>query len=206
MISHNIICKWCKGNHGSRQCNAEKLIKNELKTKVGIVMEQFVEKCIQCPRCLAIAGNYCDNKEEFCSFERLANNTPSLDIECKMCGLQVEVKSKCLSVNVLPNQVYCKAGNFNNLIDNIYSNNLNIIIIIYSADRKTKNIMIKEVLWIDNVDLLFNNKIKITKEINSTLSNIELLDRQSFIKLSFKIKKISFESYINKISNKLIDF
>jgi hypothetical protein len=196
----NIICRWCKGNHKSRQCRVEKLIKNELKTKVGMVMEQFVEKYIQCPRCLDIVGDYCENNEEFCSFERLANNTPSLDIECKMCGLQVEVKSKCLSVNVLPNKVYCKAGNFNNLINNIYNNNLHMIVIIYSADRETKNIVIKEVLWLDNADLRYNKKIIIKKEINSSLSNIELLDRKNFTNLSFNIEKICFRAYINNIT------
>ena len=199
---HNIVCNWCKGNHISRQCNVEKLVKKELKDRVGSAMEQFVEKCIQCPQCLSVAKDY-SNRETFCSFERLANNTPSLDLECKVCGFQVEVKSKCLSVNNLPDQIYCKAGNYKNLIENIYKNNINIIVIIYSADRDTKDITIKEVLLFDNYELRKGINIVINKQANSTLSDITIFNKNTIPRLCFNIKKMSFESFINKIEEEL---
>jgi hypothetical protein len=196
--SINIVCKWCTGNHSSRNCHSEKMIKSQLKIKVGTVMEQFVEKCIECPRCFYAAGNNY-NKENFCSFTRLANNTPSLDIECTICGLQIEVKSKCLSINNLPDQIYCKAGNYDSLINNIYDNQLNIIVIIYSADRITKNITIKEILWIDNKELYSESNVFINKIPNTTLCNITITNRNNIPKLPFDIKNISFETYINKL-------
>jgi hypothetical protein len=190
---NNIICNWCGENHTSRQCNNENMIKLELKVRVGSVIEEFVEKCIQCPRCSKTEGG----------FHRLGNNTPSLDIECKNCGLQVEVKSKCLSVNVLPNQIHCKAGNYYSLIKNIHFNNLNMIIIIYSADRKTKEITIKEAIWIDNYHLQTQTNITIDNIEDSRLSKINILDRNFFPRLSFDIRKISFESYIATYLNKI---
>jgi len=198
----NMVCKWCTGNHCSRKCQFEKLIKCELKTRVGIVMEQFVEKCIKCPRCSSIAGDYCD-EETLCTFNRLANNTPSLDMECRICGLHVEVKSKCLSIDNLPNQIYCKAGNYDNLINNINENQLNIFVIIYSADRITKNITIKEILWMDHSILSFKSKVLIKRIPDTKLSDITIINRNNIPKLPFNIRNISFESYIKRLSEKI---
>ena len=185
-------CWWCKGNHSSRKCNSELLIKKELKKKVGHVMEKFVEQCIQCPRCSFV------NDDTNYNFERLGNNTPSLDVQCRVCGLQVEVKSKCLSVNNLPDNIYCKGGNYNMLYHNILDNDLNIIIIIYSADRNSKNITIKEVLWINNNELMSNTNVFIERDDKSTLSNIIISNRNIIPKLPFEIKNISFTSYVQK--------
>lgn len=191
----NKTCWWCNGNHGSRYCNFESLIKKELKKKVGKVIENFVEKCIQCPRCSTNVNNF--------TFERLGNNTPSLDIECKSCGLQVEVKSKCLSVDSLPDNIYCKAGNYNMLQHNIFNNNLNIVIVIYSANRNTKNITIKEALWVSNNELRSNVNVMVTRENRSSLSNVVILNRNYIPKLSFYAENISFTSYIQKKSKEL---
>lgn len=203
-MKNNLICKWCAGNHSSRNCHYEEMIKPQLKNKVGIVIEQFVEKCIQCPLCVYKSGNSY-NINNYYSFKRLANNKPSLDIECSICGLQIEVKSKCLSIDNLPEQIYCKAGNYNSLINNIYYGELNIIVVIYSANRITKNITIKEILWINNNILSSNTNVFINKIPHSSLCNIIIMNRHNIPKLPFEIKNISFTSYVNSMSKKIIN-
>ena len=171
-----MVCNWCGENHGSRECNEEKMAKTFLKLRVGSVMEQIAEKFIKCPSCLQNYGFYCDNDIP-CSFKRLGNNTPSLDLECQYCGLKVEVKSKCLSVDELPNNIFCKGGNYKMLENRIFNENLNLIVIIYGADRKTKNISIREILWIDNNELKNKKNISIEKDTNQ-LSTIKINNKE----------------------------
>jgi hypothetical protein len=189
-----IICNWCGKNHGSRECNEEKMVKTTLKLRVGSVMEEIVEKCIQCPNCLENNGFYCDNNLPY-TFKRLDNNTPSLDLECQYCGVKVEVKSKCLSVEELPNNIFCKGGNYDMLTNRIFNDNLNLIIIIYSADRKTKNISIRQILWIDNYELKNRHNISI-KENENHLSTININNINFIYKIKHQIKNISFSSYL----------
>ena len=193
-----IKCNFCGQNHGSRDCNNEKLAKHILKLRVGSVMEQIVEKCINCPNCLKNYGFYCDNDIP-CSLKRLGNNTPSLDLECQYCGLKVEVKSKCLSVDKLPNNIYCKGGNYNMFTDRILNEDLNLILIIYSADRKAQEISIREILWIDNSELKKCKNILIEEDSknlsNIVINNINIINK---LKLKHKIKNISFFSFLKK--------
>jgi len=182
------ICDFCLQNHNCRLCPIEHKLRKDMTTKVGIIMEEFVANNIKCQCCNKL------------SFKRLGNNTPSLDLQCTICKENIEVKSKCLSIDKLPNDITCKGGNYEYFINNINNKNLNLVVIIYGVNRLNKSIYIREIYWITNNELKSQEYIKISKNTNSTLSSISILNKNKFNKIKLnKIPLISFKAWIEKL-------
>jgi len=187
---HSQFCEFCYGNHSCRDCYKEKKLHTVISTKVGLLMEEYVENKLQC--------KYCN---EF-SLIRRGDNSPSLDLECQLCKKKIEVKSKCLSIKKLPNDITCKGGNFYHLQNNINNEDLDLVLIIYGVDRKSKEIKIRQVFWISNNEL--KNDQLITIERNNNLSIISIIDTTKLLKITIKnLQTISFKAWIEKLINQI---
>ena len=186
------ICEWCNNNHISRECVYEKLCNKKIIIKVGQIMEEFIEYNFKCSQC-----------NEY-SLKRLGNNCPSTDLICSLCNKRIEIKSKCLSVDSLPNEIICKSGNYEYFKKNIEKNNLDLIVIIYGVNRIKKEINIREIYWFDNKQLHDNNIIKINKMKDSLSSYIYIKDRTILNKIYILNNiSISFDKLIKKLINKI---
>jgi hypothetical protein len=130
-----------------------------MKKIVGQHMESFVANELECPRC--------HNK----TLQLLGNHSPSLDIVCNHCETNFEVKSKCISANVIPNDLILNHGNYFDYISRQESG-LDFITIIYGVDRKTKVITIRKVFHVPNDMILEKKHFKVVKKTNSTMSDI----------------------------------
>jgi transcription elongation factor Elf1 len=150
----------------------EKALADKLKQKIGIRMEEYVVNNIHCPEC------GCK------SLYKLGTNLPSLDMVCNCCGKYYEVKSKCLSVNNLPNDIVLPHGLYNDYYDRI-KDGLGLIIIIYGANRNDKTITIREILYANNKNLQNNNLIYISKRANN-LSTINIKNKNNLRKLDIE--------------------
>ena len=158
-------CHFCKDNHTSRKCKIEKEIAPILKTKIGQLMEHYVANNFKCPNC--------NNND---SMKVVGNHLPSLDIICNLCSKKIEVKSKCLSIYNLPNDIVISHGNYNEFMNRI-NEDLDLIVIIYGVNRENKLITIRESLYIPSTILKDKLLISINKRNNSTLSTIVITDR-----------------------------
>ena len=100
-------CWFCHSTeHSCRSCPLESAIANKLRNKAGNEFEEYIADNIKCPGCL----NF--------NLKRLNNHSPSLDIICS-CGLKFEVKSKCLSIKELPNDIQLNHGTYIDCINRI---------------------------------------------------------------------------------------
>lgn len=158
-------CHFCHGpSHETKKCPIEISASNLLKKKIGIIMEYFVASNLKCPECnnptLKVIGN--------CS--------PSLDIVCNYCNSIFEVKSKCLSNYFIPNDIVLPHGVYNKFIKRC-DEGLNIIIVIYGIDRYNKNIVIREILYINNETLKDDNNIQLSQNNNNLLSTISIRNK-----------------------------
>ena len=148
-------------------------------------MEEFIGNNFACPCC----------KEK--KLEVLGNHSPSLDIVCKGCNRKFEVKSKCLSVNRLPNDIQLPHGNFQDY-KRRQESGLDLFVIIYKVDRINKKITIREVLYAKNEEIKQNKNIKVIKRIQSHLSTIIITNKNLLSKLNLsKIYQFDFSSVIN---------
>lgn len=185
------LCSFCNSSeHFTFNCNIEKKMAPYFKKEVGNEFELFVSKYIKCQLCNS-------NK-----LKVLGNHTPSLDIRCE-CGAIYEVKAKCLSTKNLPDNIYCNGGNYNKFKENII-NGLNLIIIIYGVDRKDKKIHIKYIYYIPNNKLINESFIQINKKQDSTLSLINIPNRNALTNLNFTKNSLSFKNLYNDLKNKLL--
>lgn len=183
---HNQYCQFCYEKHSSRNCHKEKQLCTIISTQVGLLMEEFVQNKLHC--------KYCNTF----SLVRRNDNSPSLDLECQLCKKKVEVKSKCLSISTLPNDVICKGGNFYHLLNNITNEDLDLVLIIYGVDRKYKYIKIRKVFWISNNQLKNYQLITISK--NNNLSIISIADTTRLFEVMFdNLQIISFKEWIEKL-------
>ena len=168
-----IKCYFCNGNHVCRECPLEATMAPILRKKVGNMMEYYVADNLKCPECgiqkLKVIGNH----------------TPSLDIICNHCHNKFEVKSKCLSITKLPNDINLPHGSY---IDYVYriEEGLNLIVIIYGVDRIKKLITIREVLYANNSDLKNSSLIEVQKRSDNNLSTIMIKNKKSLLKLSLE--------------------
>ena len=96
----NQYCEFCYENHSCRDCHKEKQLRTIISTKVGLLMEELIEHKLKCKYC---------NKY---SLIRRGDNSPSLDLECRLCKKKIELKSKCMSVGNIPHDITCKGGNY----------------------------------------------------------------------------------------------
>lgn len=179
-----IKCYFCNGNHVCRDCPKESAMSPILKKNVGNMMEHWIAENFKCPEC----NHACLNV--------IGNHTPSLDIICNNCSKKFEVKSKCLSINKLPNDITLPHGLHT---EYVYRSNegLNLIVIIYGVDRINKIINIREVLYADNMDLQDSKVIEVQKRENSNLSTILIKNKTKLMKLSLKTNNtiLSFKKY-----------
>ena len=178
-----IRCYFCNENHLCRGCPKETAMAPIFKKKVGIMMEHWIAdnlKCLECNQaCLHVIGNH----------------SPSLDIICKNCSNKFEVKSKCLSVNNIPNDIKLPHGSYVDYVNRL-EENLNLFVIIYGVDRVNKLINIREVLYADTSDLRNPSIIEVVKRHNSNLSTILIKNRRILLNLKLKTnnRMLSFKN------------
>lgn len=182
---NHVNCYFCGGQHLCRECPQETALAPILKKYIGSIMEEFIGNNFACPCC----------KEK--KLEVLGNHSPSLDIVCKGCNRKFEVKSKCLSVNRLPNDIQLPHGNFQDY-KRRQESGLDLFVIIYKVDRINKKITIREVLYAKNEEIKQNKNIKVIKRIQSHLSTIIITNKNLLSKLNLsKIYQFDFSSVIN---------
>lgn len=184
-------CYFCNGNHSCRECPIELAMSPLLKKIVGDYMEHWIADNYNCPEC--------DNP----SLCVVGNHSPSLDLICSSCKKQFEVKSKCLSSDVIPNDIKLNHGSWIDYKKRL-TEGLNLIVIIYGVNRKNKTIFIKEILYANNDDLLNDNIIEVEQRPCSTLSTIFIKNKSYLFTLPL-IKEnivISFKKEYDKFVNK----
>ena len=185
----HFTCNFCKGNHYTKICPIESKLSPLFKNLVGFIMEHHFCKFFSCPGC--------QNN----TLKVLNNNNPSLDIICTNCNKKIEIKSKCLSSNIIPKDIICQSGNYTHFIKNINDINLDLIIIIYGVNRKKKEIYIRKIIYAPNSIILNTDIIKIIKRYNSSLSLIYINDIDKLINILINSNKIiTFKNLLNKIS------
>lgn len=185
-------CYFCSENHTCRECPLEAEMAPILKKKVGTLMEHYIANNFLCPEC---------NKN---TLNVIGNNSPSLDIVCKECSKKIEVKSKCLSVNHLPNDIRLHHGSYYDFMNRL-DNGLDLFVVIYGVDRIKKILKIREVLYIPTISLKNSNTIEILKRNDNNLSTILIKDRISLKQMNIpnKDKTIDFgDEIINYLRNK----
>jgi hypothetical protein len=186
-IKNDIKCFYCNGNHLVRNCLIEKKESSKNKKNTGKFMEQYYANNFCCYRC----------QEE--NFYVLNNRSPSLDIICKECNNKIEIKSKCLSVDILPDDLLINSGSYKYFINRI-NENLDLVIFIYKVNRITKDIIIREILYFTNYQLKENKLIKIIPKEDKNISIIYIPNRNdpNIIKLSVPNNNIINTIYYQK--------
>ena len=178
-IKRDKKCYFCGGNHLCRECPQETLMAPILKKYIGKIMEEFIGNNFNCPCCdkhsLAVLGNH----------------SPSLDIVCMNCNRKFEVKSKCLSVNTLPNDLKLPHGSYDDYKKRQESG-LDLFVIIYKVDRINKKITIREVLYAKNKQIISNSNIRVIKRNKSHLSTILISNKNLLNKLTL-VKDYQFD-------------
>lgn len=181
-------CWFCNSNeHSCRECPLESAISNKLRNKAGNEFEDYIAANVKCPGCMKA------------TLKRLNNHSPSLDIICN-CGLKFEVKSKCLSIKELPNDIQLNHGSYIDCMNRINEESLNLILIIYGVNRIQKEIYIREILYANN-QMLKDSKIVEIKPIvlsNKKVSKILIKNRNFMAKLNMGTMKhiISFKQEV----------
>ena len=216
----SIKCYFCSGPHEVRYCPIEKKKSAGMKKEVGKFMENYYAENYMCMRCGSSNKNHVfintNFKSKTCNHNILVNDnccinrqlkvlndrTPSLDIVCNGCGNRIEIKSKCLSVKHLPNDLILPHGSFSHY-EKRQENGLDFVIIIYGIKRQTKQIFVREILYFKN-EIITNSKdiIKISKQNKSQLSKIYIPDRlhPNIINLPLPKKKvIEFRERVDRI-------
>lgn len=196
MVIHTnklIFCSFCNNhNHNSKNCDIEHTLAPIFKKEVGIFMEEYISESINCPNCLKK------------TLYVLGNNTPSLDLICKNCNEMFELKSKCLSNPILPEDIYCNSGNFFEFKKNIDSG-LNLIIVIYGINREQKQIKIREIYYVPNKILKNNSLVTIMQKKDCSLSSIVIKNKKFLKQIIIDNKLLSFKKlYNNLITNNYI--
>ncbi len=186
----SIQCDYCNNYHTSKECMLEKMLAPIMRKVVGMYMEFFVANEVYCPRC--------NNK----TLESLGTHAPSLDLICKSCKTKYEIKSKCMSADVIPVDLVFNHGNYYDYI-NRQKQGLDIMLIIYSVNRKTKVIKIRKVLWVPHNQIVESNIINVVKKKNSTLSEIIVSNYKFLNEICFINQKFAydFSENINTIIN-----
>ena len=140
------FCYYCGNtNHLSRNCPLERDHSPILKEKIGNFIEHYISK-YDCP--------YCENN----SLHVFDDNSPSLDIYCKECGQAFEVKSKCLSIKNLPDDIVMPHGSYIKFKKRV-DQGISFVFVIYEVDRKKKKFTIRKVLFASHDEILNNKKV-----------------------------------------------
>jgi hypothetical protein len=161
-----------------------------LKKYIGDTMEKYIADNVPCIKC----------KQQ--TLVVLGDNSPSLDIVCSNCNINIEVKSKCLSVNILPKDITLPHGNYNKYKNRIKSE-LDLFIIIYKIDRIKKNVIIREILYAPHTIFQNSNIIKVVKCDNNNSSMIVINDRTQLQKINIDENNIlNFQNIIEEYIQK----
>lgn len=189
--SSTIKCYFCEGSHSCRDCPLELSMAPVFKKKIGNVMEHFIAHNLPCPECLKNALSV------------VGDHTPSLDIICSNCSKKYEVKSKCLSVKVLPNDIRLPHGSYIDYTHRLCEG-LNLVVIIYGIDRINKLLSIREVLYANNALLQNKDVIQVTKRPDSGMSQIFIINKNNLKKLVLRTNNVSltFRSEFDSLKNK----
>lgn len=174
-LFNHMKCYFCNGNHTCRSCPIENKMAPILRKKVGNLMEYYIADNLECPECHVRKLNV------------IGNHTPSLDIICSNCNNKFEVKSKCLSVKNLPNDIKLPHGSYVDYVNRL-NEGLNLIVIIYGVDRINKMIKIREVLYANNNLLNKINIVKVSKRIDNNSSTILIKNKEKLVKLKIQTK------------------
>ena len=166
----SIKCYFCNGNHACRECPLEAKMAPVLRKKVGNMMEYYVADNLKCPE-------WSDVK----TLKVIGNHTPSLDIVCSCCNNKFEVKSTCLSVSKLPNDINLPHGSYIDYVHRL-EEGLNLIVIIYGVDRVKKLITVREVLYANNRQLKDSSMVEVLKRTDNNLSTI-MIKNKKFLSL-----------------------
>lgn len=176
-----MICSFCNKSHNTIDCDVESKARPLLKRRAGKDLELYIPQNMCCPFC----------KEK--TLESLDDNTPSLDIVCSNCKHIFEVKTKCLSVKDIPHNIKLYSGHYLSLLDRI-DQGLNLIVIIYKADRQTKEITIREILFVKNKKLKNPNYINIRTRNESPLEkNLSVI----YIKNKYDVDTLKMTAVLN---------
>lgn len=184
-----VRCYTCNGNHTCRQCPIEKKISGHMKKLVGTHMENHIAKEIACPKC----------KKH--SLRVLGNNSPSLDLICTECDdVNIECKSKCLSVDKLPDDIMLNHGSYDNYISR-QNNGLDFVIVIYKIDRINKLLEIRKIMYIDNNYIVSKDKnFSVEKKQGTSLSTIFIKNHNRLSTLNEDKKYVfSFKKYYDNL-------
>lgn len=185
----SIKCNFCSGNHSCRNCNIEKQLAPIIKKMIGIKMEQFIGSYIPCPNC---KNN---------NLQVLGNNSPSLDIICSSCKRNYEVKSKCLSIKKLPNDLIMPHGNYFDFLRRC-DDQLDLLIVIYGVNRENKSVTVKKILHIPHNFINIDNNCKIIKNEKDNKSTIFIKNHNNYKNIINKTQyNISFQKEINPYIN-----
>jgi hypothetical protein len=167
----------CNGNHKCINCPYKYGYSEIYKKKAGKAIEKYVANNINCLDC------------KLYNLSVIGDHTPSLDIICINCKKRYEIKSKCLSVDIIPDDIVIKHGSYEKYISEI-NNGLSLILIIYSVNRRTNKITIKEGYYADNNKLNNDNIVAIHKNIETNSSTIIVRNKNELEKLN--INKIEY--------------
>lgn len=159
-------CHFCGESHKCKECPLEDAMSPILKKKAGMLMEHYIANNFFCPCCNMKKLNVIDN------------NSPSLDIICSNCNKKIEVKSKCLSSRVLPDDLTILHGNYIDFLNRI-EEDLDMVIVIYGVNRLYKTIEIREILYLPNEILREQRVITISKRKENNLSMIQIDDKNA---------------------------
>ena len=189
-----VKCNFCGQQHvkkkGKFVCPVEVILAPYMKKLIGAYMEKFLGQYVSCP--------YCDTT----SLQVLGNHTPSLDLICSTCQespVNIECKSKCLSVSYLPKDIMLPHGNFFDYIQR-QEKGLDFMVIIYKVDRTTKVISIRKVIFIPHNEIIKEDNFVVIQNTNSTLSTIFIRDHTLYQDITPRYHNmIDFSQKINKL-------
>lgn len=184
-------CDFCNGNHNSRNCVIEKTLAPYIKFLIGHKIEYFICKNIKCP--------CCNNK----SLHVLGDFSPSLDSICMNCNRKFEIKSKCLSCKDLPNDLHLNHGNYKYYLQR-QKIQLDFIVLIYSVNRRKKEIQVRKVFYIPDkmIKDLNQNYVRIIR--NNKNSTILISNHNVFVENKSIVNyKINMQDDVNDLFKKI---
>lgn len=193
-IKSLVKCNFCGQTHlktkGKFVCPVEKILAPYMKKLIGAYMENYLGKYVSCP--------YCDTA----SLQVLGNHTPSLDLICSNCqgrSVNIECKSKCLSVSYLPKDITLPHGNYFDYLQR-QEQGLDFIVIIYKVDRVTKVISIRKVIFIPHDEIIKEDNFVVIQNTGSSLSTIFIRDHTRYKDITpLYHNMIDFSPKINKL-------
>jgi len=135
-------CYGCGSNdHKLSDCIKHNSQRDLRKENAGKWAENYISKHVMCQKC-----------SNSVSLKPAELFLPSLDCFCSN-GCLYEIKSKCLSVDKMPEYIKINAGEYRTLKRRILHEGLSIIVLFYAVDEELDIRNIRQVRYIDNENL-----------------------------------------------------